>query len=80
MPRAFVFRDQSPSRVTPAASRPSLVPISGSLKAVATLVETWAVRRAQRQKLRELDPRLLDDIGVGREQWLVEINKPFWRR
>ena len=36
-------------------------------------------RWLQRQALRELDNRLLADIGLTREQAIEEANKPFWR-
>jgi uncharacterized protein YjiS (DUF1127 family) len=36
-------------------------------------------RACQRRRLRELDDRLLADIGVGREAALREARKPFWR-
>ena len=37
-------------------------------------------RARQRGCLAELDGRLLEDIGVSREQALTESDKPFWRR
>ena len=36
-------------------------------------------RWRQRQDLRELDDRLLCDIGITREQAKHEASKPFWR-
>jgi uncharacterized protein YjiS (DUF1127 family) len=36
-------------------------------------------RWQQRQALLELDPRLLNDIGVTREEAEREARKPFWR-
>ena len=44
-------------------------------------VVIWSVRRALRRGLRELaqEPRLLNDIGLSREQVLHEAAKPFWR-
>jgi uncharacterized protein YjiS (DUF1127 family) len=36
-------------------------------------------RQRQRQALRELDDRLLDDIGLSREQAEDHGNRPFWR-
>jgi uncharacterized protein YjiS (DUF1127 family) len=54
-------------------------PALGScLRAVAA----WIVRNGERGALRKLadDKRLLNDIGLTREQVLGETGKPFWRR
>ena len=40
---------------------------------------SMAQRRHQRQALRELDDRLLDDIGLTREQAAREARKWFWQ-
>ena len=37
------------------------------------------LRRQTRKALLELDDRLLDDIGVTREQARTEARKPMWR-
>ncbi|MDP6831099.1 MAG: DUF1127 domain-containing protein [Alphaproteobacteria bacterium] len=39
----------------------------------------WFARTRQRQALRALDSRLLDDIGVTEEERREELAKPFWR-
>ena len=39
----------------------------------------WAERSRQRRALRELDDRLLDDIGLTREQAQNEASKFFWQ-
>ncbi|MGI9452684.1 MAG: DUF1127 domain-containing protein [Geminicoccaceae bacterium] len=36
-------------------------------------------RLAERRALRQLDDRLLQDIGIERSQALMEAEKPFWR-
>jgi uncharacterized protein YjiS (DUF1127 family) len=38
-----------------------------------------SARSRQRQALAQLDDRLLDDIGVTRQQALAEASKPFWK-
>jgi uncharacterized protein YjiS (DUF1127 family) len=43
--------------------------------ALRRMRERWR----QRQDLRELDDRLLRDIGITREQARREANKSFWR-
>jgi len=53
------------------------------IAAVSTVVATfrcWQDRWNGRRDLEELEPRLLDDIGISREQALREARKPFWRR
>jgi uncharacterized protein YjiS (DUF1127 family) len=38
----------------------------------------WAVRWRSRRSLDQLDHRLLDDVGLSREQARREANKWFW--
>jgi uncharacterized protein YjiS (DUF1127 family) len=45
------------------------------LTALRGMHERWC----QRTDLRELDDRLLRDIGITREQARREVRKPFWR-
>ena len=47
--------------------------------AVGTLI-AWRQRANQRTALAALDDRLLEDIGLTREQARAECDKPFWRR
>ena len=47
-------------------------------RAYATLV-AWQHRYELRRHLLELDDRLLEDIGLSREQARQEAAKPFWR-
>jgi len=42
-------------------------------------IEIWLNRRRGRQELSSLDDRLLDDIGISREDALWKARKPFWR-
>ena len=42
-------------------------------------IEIWLNRRRGRQELSSLDDRLLDDIGISREDALWKAGKPFWR-
>jgi uncharacterized protein YjiS (DUF1127 family) len=50
-------------------------------KTLSTL-GVWFSRSIERRALRELaeDVRLLDDIGLDRQEALREAAKPFWRR
>lgn len=49
---------------------------SAGLRRLAGL---WLGRRRQRLALRELEPRLLDDVGLTPAQAAREAAKPFWR-
>lgn len=46
---------------------------------VTMTIQTWTDRARTRAALRQLDPRLLDDIGVTRGDAMIEAEKPFWR-
>jgi uncharacterized protein YjiS (DUF1127 family) len=41
-------------------------------------IEIWLIRWQGRQDLSALDDRLLDDIGISREDALWKVGKPFW--
>lgn len=56
-------------------SRTGIARLAGMLR----LLRRWCGRYRQRCDLGELDDRLLDDIGVTREQADEERGKPFWR-
>lgn len=43
------------------------------------LAVIWTCRWQERQHLREMDDRLLKDIGLSPEDVRHEIRKPFWR-
>lgn len=38
----------------------------------------WFARQRTRRALEQLDDRMLNDIGITREQALREAGKPFW--
>ncbi len=44
-----------------------------------TMIGIWLNRRQGRQDLSELDDRLLEDVGISREDALWKAGKPFWR-
>jgi uncharacterized protein YjiS (DUF1127 family) len=46
---------------------------------LAATIRAWRQRRASRDELARLDPRLLRDIGLTPADAWLEINKPFWR-
>jgi len=43
------------------------------------LVRAWIARARQRRQLRELDTRLLRDIGMTADEARHEARKPFWQ-
>lgn len=42
-------------------------------------IRLWHERWQNRRRLAEMEPHLLDDIGITREQALAEARKPFWK-
>ena len=46
-------------------------------RAVATAI-TWQQRVNERQHLRDLDDRMLSDMGLSRADVDKEVAKPFW--
>jgi uncharacterized protein YjiS (DUF1127 family) len=45
----------------------------------ARTIEIWLIRHQGRQDLSSLDDRLLEDIGISREDARWKASKPFWR-
>lgn len=43
-------------------------------------LKCWHQRTRQRTALAALDNRLLDDVGISRDEATREIHKPFWQR
>lgn len=39
----------------------------------------WQDRAAQRRRLMTMDPRMLHDVGLCREDAINEAMKPFWK-
>jgi len=42
-------------------------------------LQIWLVRRKGWQDLSQLDDRMLEDVGISREEVLWKVGKPFWR-
>lgn len=55
--------------------------IAGLVSTVASISATataWQTRSEQRAQLNSLDSRLLEDMGITRDQVSAEAHKPFW--
>ena len=50
------------------------------IRQLAATISLWNSRSRQRADLKDLDSRLLRDIGVSREQALHEAEKSFWEK
>lgn len=46
--------------------------------AAVAAIQDWHERARSRRALAELDPHLLKDIGVSRDEARAEAIKPFW--
>ena len=68
------------SHVSPRPLATPLVgmPISRLVMAFALTIGRWEMRFRTRKALKKLDARLLQDVGLDREQARVEWDKPFW--
>jgi uncharacterized protein YjiS (DUF1127 family) len=49
------------------------------LSRLAGTIAVWLHRQQGRRDLRELDDRLLADVGISQEDAVWEAGKPFWR-
>ncbi len=49
------------------------------IKIIKAKQQLWQTRRTSRNHLRQMDKRLLKDIGVTPMDALNEFRKPFWR-
>lgn len=52
------------------------------LGSLVTLQQTWSRRRRERSQLMSwvrMDPRTLQDMGIGVNDALHEASKPFWK-
>ena len=47
-------------------------------KGMANTIYDWLKRHRGRKELANLDPHILNDVGLTREQVQTEIDKPFW--
>lgn len=49
------------------------------IKHIRAKHQLWQTRRTSRNQLRNMDKRLLRDIGITTTDAMNEIRKPFWR-
>ena len=53
--------------------------IWGSVRALFETLCVWQQRTEMRARMARLDAKMLDDIGLTREQVMAEAKKPFWK-
>lgn len=51
----------------------------GFIETVADVVRTWRRRAAERAELAIWTDRDLNDVGLSRDDVMLEVEKPFWR-
>ena len=52
--------------------------LSEALK-TANMLILWQQRISARRAMAEMDDRIADDIGLSRQEILLEASKPFWK-
>lgn len=57
---------------------PAIRPVYRTMTGITHQLRCWYDVSRQRKQLMELDDRLLDDIGVSRDEALKEASRPFW--
>jgi len=69
-------------RMGPSVVQSALGKMHSIVRASVWTFAKWCARSAERRALRELarEPRLLNDVGLSREQVLREASKLFWRQ
>ncbi len=74
LPNIWVIDDRGP-----AASGRRSYARRPTFQARLQVILNWLERNRQRRRLADLEPWLLEDIGVSRVQAAAEAAKPFWR-
>ncbi len=67
---------RAPAGLSERAGRDGL---AAAIRRSAQTLQAWARRAEERRQLLDLDPRLLDDIGLTPAEALAEARKPFWK-
>lgn len=62
---------------------PSAAGVAGWLRGLPRVLGrgliAWQERAMERAQFAAMDDRMRKDMGISYEDWLREINKPFWR-
>jgi uncharacterized protein YjiS (DUF1127 family) len=58
---------------------PSVATRRPPLSILSRMLENWLNRRRLRRDLSSLVDRLLEDVGISREDALWKAGQPFWR-
>ncbi|WP_345015000.1 DUF1127 domain-containing protein [Pseudaeromonas paramecii] len=53
--------------------------LKSGVRVLLALLRRWRRNHQDRLALSQLSEHQLKDIGISREQWQAEMNKPFWR-
>lgn len=69
---------QSSSPQAPVSVRTGLRTAMPRKRGILGLLLGWVDRSTQRGRLADMDDRMLQDIGVSREDALAEAKRPFW--
>jgi len=75
----LLLRPASPYAPKPATGLLGLPSPAEALLGLWRLLIVWNGRWQDREQLREMDPRILRDIGLSRRDVEREASKPFWR-
>lgn len=62
-----------------ASARHARIAGPSTLALILRRAATWVERARSRRALREMDARMLSDIGVTRADAVLEAGKPWWR-
>jgi uncharacterized protein YjiS (DUF1127 family) len=49
------------------------------IRRIPDAIHLWYERKCQREILARLNDRLLNDVGLGRDDFMQAVRKPFWR-
>ncbi|RED49704.1 DUF1127 domain-containing protein [Aestuariispira insulae] len=59
---------------------PTIIKIQNPFAVLWNAIVCWYYRAEERRQMKELEPRLREDLGLSDEDIFGEMSKPFWRR
>jgi uncharacterized protein YjiS (DUF1127 family) len=75
-PPFVVLTERAPRR----AGTGRMAALIVAIRRIVAAIRLWRERARSRQQLRELNDRMLRDIGLRREEVGYQFPKPFWHR